>query len=210
MGTKACVVVLLAIAAPARADEPVPAPVPVPTWTMSVGGLLRATARDADADQHLGSLEAYGYTTRAPALAGLRGELGYGNAPIVDVGVAWAWAKGTYAKGPLFDDPDVITGSTLELGAFARVHWVRRDAPVAAEPRVELGVARASIDLRGAERNRVGAYARVGLDVRAGGKKHGVMFSADYTAQLRGDDMDLDVPTGGITLSASVYFRQWQ
>lgn len=109
----------------------------------------------------------------------------------------------------MYNDPDVIRGSTLELGAFARLHWVRRDAPVAADPRVELGVSRAAVELRGATRGRVGAYARVGLDVRAGTKTAGVVFSVDYTAQLRGDDAGLDVPTGGITFAASLYWRRW-
>lgn len=200
---------ILAIASTARADEVAVAPPPAPDWMVTVGGIVRSTARDGDAASRVAALEDYGYTARAAAMTGLRGDLAYGNAPIVDLGVAWTWARGTFATGPLSDDPDEIVGSTLELGAFARMHWVRRDAKVAAEPRVEVGVAQASVALRGATRRRVGLYTRVGLDVRLGGKQAGVVLSIDYTSQHRGDDMDLDVPTGGITFGAAFYWRRW-
>jgi len=213
MRTSVAALVLLSLAATARAEEvaeaPPPPPPATPDWMMSVGGIVRATARDGDAAGHLAELEEYGYTTKSPAMVGVRGDLSYGRAPIVDLGVAWAWARGTFAKGPLVDDPDQVTGSTLELGAFARVHWGRRDAKVAAEPRAEVGVSRASVALRGVTRRRVGLYTRIGLDVRLGVKKAGVVLSVDYTAQHRGDDMDLDVPTGGVTFGASFYWRRW-
>jgi hypothetical protein len=206
-------IVLLALAAPARADEvadaPPPLPRPTPDWMMTVGGMVRSTARDGDASKHLSELDEYGYTTKAAAMGGVRGDLSYQRAPIVDLGVAWAWARGTFAKGPLVDDPDQVTGRTLELGAFARVHWVPRHKKVAAEPRLEVGVSQASVALRGATRRRVGLYTKIGLDVRLGVKKAGVVLSVDYTAQHRGDDMDLDVPTGGVTFGASFYWRRW-
>lgn len=203
----AVIVVVLALASTARAEEP--APPPTPDWMFTVGGILRATGRDADAATHVDQLEDYGYTARAATMAGLRGDLSYGRAPIVDLGVAWAWARATFAKGPRYDDPDELTGSTLEVGAFARVHWVRRDAKVAVEPRVELGVSQASVALRGATRRRTGMYTRLGLDVRLGGKRAGVLLSIDYTSQRRADDVGLDVPTGGVTFGASFYWRRW-
>lgn len=208
MRTSVVVLALIVRASAARADD-VRVARPGPAWMFTVGGLARATARDGDAETHRNRLEAYGYRVRPAAMTGLRGDLAYGHAPIVDLGVAWAWGRGTYARGPGDDDADELTGSTRELGVFARLHWARRDARVAAEPRVEVGVAQASITLRDLTRRRTGAYTRLGLDVRLGGRRAGALLSIDYTAQHRAGDLDLDVPTGGVTFGASFYWRQW-
>jgi len=201
----------LAGAAHAQAAPLEPAPegrVERPSWMWSVGGLLRSTAATGESAA-LTALEEYGWVTRRPVMTGLRGDLAYLNAPIVDLGVAWAWGRGTYAAGPLFDDPDRITGSTMELGAFARLHWVKPGSPVAAEPRLEAGIARAAIDMRGARASRRTTYTRVGLDFRLGAKKAGAMLSVDYTSIGGGGDEMLALPTGGLSFALSFYWRHW-
>lgn len=205
----ALVLPILLVAATARAEEVAPPPVARPDWMWTIGGLVRQTSADAASASHVTMLEEYGYRTQAPALTGLRGDLAYLNAPIVDVGVAWAWASGTYASGPLPDDPDQLTGSTLEAGLFARVHWVRPDFPVSAEPRLELGVARTDVELRGARSSSAGTYTRVGVDFRMGGRRAGALLSVDYTSSGAGDGAMVDLPTGGVTYALSFYWRRW-
>jgi hypothetical protein len=218
MVTMRALLVLLLLAVPAlahaqRPGDPVDAPpaAKAPVWMWSIGGLMRITEHDPDADARIAALEEYGYTADTPTLTGLRGDLSWQRAPILDVGLAWAWAKGGYASGPTFEDPDQIDGSTLELGVFGRMHWVRPDFPVAPEPRVELGLARTSVDLRGASSQRIGTYMRLGLDVRLGAPKAGAMLSIDYTRVTGGgDDTMLDLPLGGVSVALSFYWRDWQ
>jgi hypothetical protein len=210
--------VLAAAAGEARADQapglhpPDPAVAAStsarPSWMYTVGGVLRATRNDADADDDIGRLEQYGWVAERAPLLGLRGDVAYLNAPIVDVGVAWTWARARFAQGPAYDDPDTIVGSTLEMGAFARVHWVRPRSPVAVEPRVELGVARTTTTMRGVSDHEVSPYTRVGVDARLGGKRAGVLLSFDYT-RIADGDAALSVPTGGITYGLSFYWRHW-
>jgi hypothetical protein len=197
-------VLVAAASTAAHADAPVR-----PKWMWSVGPLIRASGTDADASAQLGRLEEYGWVTHRPALAGLRGDLAYLQAPIIDAGFAWAWARGTYASGPGYDDPDTITGETLEAGVFARVHWVKPDAPVSAEPRVELGLARSTASMRGVDSQRLGYYTRIGLDFRLGPKRAGAIFSVDYTSIHQGESSTLDLPTGGVSFSLSFFWRQW-
>jgi hypothetical protein len=206
------ILVVLMCAATASADTPPDAPAPPvvrPTWSWSVGLLVRSTRSDPTAGDKLGRLDEYGWVTHRPAMTGLRGDLAYLQAPIVDVGFAWAWARGTYATGPLYDDPDTITGESLEAGALARVHWVKPSSPVAAEPRVELGVARSTTSMRGVDASRLGWYTRVGLDFRISGHRGGAVFAVDYTSVHQRRDAMIDVPTGGITFSLSFSWRQW-
>lgn len=182
-----------------------------PAWMWSVGGLLRVTSADADADADLAALDAYGYRADAPVLLGLRGDLVYQHAPIVDVGVAWAWARGHYAAGPTWEDPDRIDGSTLELGAVARLAWARPSFPVAPEPRLEVGLQRRAVELRGVAARTLGTYTRVGVDVRLGARKAGAVLSVDYTRSHGGDDdAMLELPVGGVTVALSFYWRDWQ
>jgi hypothetical protein len=198
------IAILSALAGPAAADE-----AERPAWMWSVGGLLRSTAATGESEA-LSALEEYGWVTRSPVLYGLRGDLAYLNAPIVDLGVAWAWGRGTYAAGPAYGDPDRITGSSTELGVFARVHWVKPTSPVAAEPRVEAGIARTRVDMRGATASRATTFTRVGLDFRAGARKAGVLLSVDYTAIAgASDDPMLGVPVGGVSFALSFYWRHW-
>jgi hypothetical protein len=200
---------ILLVGGVAHAEEPEPAqPPPRPAWMWSVGGLLRSTASTGESDT-LSWLEEYGWQTQRPVMTGLRGDLAYLNAPIVDLGVAWAWARGTYAAGPAFDDPDRITGSSTELGVFARIHWVPPRSPVAAEPRVEAGLARENVDMRGARESRLTTYTRVGLDFRAGGRKAGVLFSVDYTSIHESEEVLMQLPAGGINFALSFYWRHW-
>ncbi|MCA9673624.1 MAG: hypothetical protein H6709_05485 [Kofleriaceae bacterium] len=212
----ACAAITLGVTSPARADAPGvtavagDAPAPTPRYMWTIGGLLRSTVADPDASRAADQLEAYGYRAEPPVMHGLRGDLAYLRAPIVDVGVAWAWARGGWADGPVTDDPDHVAASTLELGGFARMHWVRRDFPVAAEPRVEAGLARTSVELRGVAARRLVGYTRVGLDFRAGARKAGVMLSVDYShVGTAGGDM-LELPTGGLSVALSFYWRDWQ
>ena len=197
----ATISILLALAGSASADDK-------PSWMWTAGGILRSTATSGESET-LDDLEEYGWVTRRPVLHGVRGDLAYLNAPIVDLGVAWAWARGTYAAGPAYDDPDRITGSSTELGLFARVHGVPARSPVAAEPRLEAGIARASVDMRGARASRATTYTRVGLDFRAGAKKAGVIFSVDYTAVADSADPMLALPVSGVSFSLSFYWRHW-
>lgn len=196
---KAFLFVLLA-ATTAHAD-----PVERPRWMWSVGGLMRSTGADSKASADQAKLEAYGWTTHSSPMVGLRGDLAYLYAPLVDAGISWAWAHGTYATGPTIDDPDKITGSSLELGAMLRLHWVPPASHVAAEPRVEAGLARSIVTLRGVDDSELGTYTRLGIDFRAGGKKAGVLLSIDDTV-IHTDQM---VPTGGITCALSFYWREW-
>jgi hypothetical protein len=198
-----------AYAGPPGETPPVQPQTVRPTWMWTIGTLVRSTASNPGDDDALVPLEEYGWETRSPALWGLRGDVAYLQAPIVDVGVAFAWAKGTYAQGPLFDDPDTITGSTLEAGLFGRVHWVRASSPAAAEPRAEVGVARTTSTMRGVDAHDVGLYTRIGLDFRLGGRRGGAMFSVDYTSVRGTDDSALDLPTSGLNFSLSFYWRHW-
>lgn len=199
---------ILVLGGVAHAEDLEPAPPARPAWMWSVGGLLRSTAASGESET-LADLEEYGWVTQRPVMTGVRGDLAYLNAPIVDLGVAWAWARGTYAAGPAFDDPDRITGSSTELGVFARIHWVPPRSPVAAEPRVEAGLARENVDMRGARESRLTTYTRVGLDFRAGGRKAGVLFSVDYTSVHGSDDVMLELPAGGLNFALSFYWRHW-
>ena len=214
MKTLVAIAVVLAAsvahAAPPSETAPTPEPpVARPKWMFTVGALLRSTGSDPYADHAIDRLNNYGWLARAPTLFGLRGDVAYLYAPLVDVGAAWSWADGTYAQGPLFDDPDTITASTLELGMFLRLHWVRPSSPAAAEPRVEAGVARTTSTMRGIDDHDVGLYTRVGLDIRLGGRRGGALLSLDYTSIHRQDDGDLDLPTGGVNASLSFYWRRW-
>src|SRR5262249_39117867 len=101
--------------------------------------------------------------------------------------------------------PDSITGTSLEMGPMLRLHWVRRDAHVAAEPRVEAGLARTTVKLRGVADSKLDTYTRVGIDLRLGGRRAGVLVTVDDTA-VHSDAM---VPSGGITWGISFYWREW-
>ncbi len=211
---------LASAAGEARADVAAPgltSPVPAvdatspearPSWMATIGTLLRWTGRDSDAAEEIMALEEYGWVAEATPLFGLRGDVAYLNAPLVDVGVAWAWGKADFAQGPAYQDPDRITGSTLEMGAFARLHWVKPRSIVAAEPRLELGVARTTTTIRGIGDSEVSRYTRIGLDFRLGGKRAGAVFSVDYTDVADGDAA-ISVPTGGVTYALSFYWRKW-
>ncbi len=198
----------------ARADAPgdtAARPVKTPAWMWSIGGLLRVTSADDSADARLAELAAYGLRGDAPTLLGLRGDLAYQRAPIVDVGVAWAWARGGYGTGPQYADPDHVDGATLELGVFARMHWVRPGFPFAPEPRLEAGLARTSVGLRGVDAQRLATYARAGVDVRNGPRRAGVLLSVDYTrVHGDGDATMIDLPVGGVSVALSFYWRDWQ
>jgi hypothetical protein len=203
---RAAIAILVALGGVAHA-EPTAEPEPRPAWMWSLGAVVRATAQDPGASGEVAALEAYGWNAHAPSMTGLRGDLLYLNAPLIDAGVAWTYARGTYASGARFDDPDRIEASTTELGVVARLHWVRPSSPVAAEPRVELGLARTRVDLRGRTDSALGTYTRIGLDLRGGTKKAGVLVSVDYT-HTSADTM-LELPTGGVTFGFSFYYRHW-
>lgn len=203
------IAILLALGGVAQGDEePAATPAPRPSWMWSAGGLLRSTAASGESET-LTALDEYGWVTHRPVMTGVRGDLAYLNAPIVDLGVAWAWARGTYAAGPAFDDPDRITGNTTELGVFARIHWVPPRSPVAAEPRAEVGIARENVDMRGVRESHMTTYTRVGLDFRAGAKKAGVLFSVDYTSIHDDGDVLMELPAGGLNFALSFYWRHW-
>lgn len=195
--------------APAVAASAPPARV-YPRWMVTVGGLVRATGRDREAAAEREALAEYGWVPRDASLTGLRADVAYTRAPLVDLGVALAWGRGHYASGPVFDDPDHVRGSALEAGLFARLHWVPPRFPVAAEPRAEVGVTRTGVAVRGIEATRTGTYARVGLDVRIGAPHVGALLGIDYTAVTDGGDGMLDVPTGGVTFALSLYWRQFE
>lgn len=195
----------LALALPGRASaDPTPAR---PDWMWTLGGLLRVTSADLAAERNVTALDEYGWAADAPVLAGLRGDLAYLNTPIVDVGVAWAYARGTYAALPSYPAPDELGASTTEFGLLARTHWVRPGFPVAAEPRVEAGLARTRVDLRGRRDAALGTYLRAGLDLRAGAPAAGIVLSIDYT-HARADTM-VPLPTGGVSVGLSFYWRRW-
>jgi len=201
------VAIIASLAGAAAAEEPAAAPPEQPRWMWSIGLLLRWTTRDPGATQEIARLDEYGWNAQAPVLAGLRSDFAYLAAPWVDVGVAWGYARGTYAIGPQSQDMDRIEASTTELGVFSRLHWVRPDAPVAAEPRAELGLARTGVDLRDTTDSGLGTYLRVGLDLRAGTRQAGLLVSLDYTYAFA--DARLDLPTGGVGLGISFFARQW-
>jgi hypothetical protein len=212
-------VAVLAIGADARADapgltppaEPADAAPPThPRWMLTVGTVVWVTSQETQATSETREVEEYGWVARAAPLWGLRADLAYLQAPLVDVGVASTWARGTYAIGPRYQDPDSIVGSSVELGAFARLHWVRPTSKVAAEPRVEAGVVRTTASLRGVETADAGTYTRIGLDFRLGGRRAGAVFAVDYTSVYGDDDMALALPTGGVTYAVSFYWRQWR
>jgi hypothetical protein len=89
----------VAHAQPAAEPAPEATPEPRPSWMWSVGAVVRATAQDPGATGEVAALEEYGWNAHAPSMTGLRGDLLYLNAPLIDAGVAWTYARGTYASG---------------------------------------------------------------------------------------------------------------
>jgi hypothetical protein len=182
---------------------------PRPRWMWSMGTMLRSTGADQEGDPALERLQSYGWYTHKAPLEGLRGDLAWLAPPIADLGFAWSWGRGTFASGPAYDDPDKITGSSLEAGAFARIHWIKPTAIVSAEPRLEAGVAPTAVTLRGQTYARRALYTKLGLDVRIGGRRAGALVTVDYTSIHRHDTMDMQLPAGGITFALSFCWRQW-
>jgi hypothetical protein len=188
---------LLLLAGTAHADAP--------KWMWSMGTVLRSVSSDAHAAADAQMLDAYGWTTHDGPALGLRGDFAYLEAPLVDAGIAWTWTHDTFATGPTVDDPDSITGSSLEMGAMLRLHWVKTGSPIAAEPRVEAGLARTTVTLRGVADSQLDTYTRVGVDFRFGGRRAGALVTIDDTS-VHANAM---VPTGGITFGLSFYWREW-
>lgn len=192
-------------------ESPPPAqPEARPRTMWTIGLALRSTSSDPDAHDQLAVLDEYGWNSSTPMLFGLRGDAAFLQAPIVDVGAALTWVRGTYAELPGLLTTEEITGSSVEAGAFARMHWVKPTAHVAAEPRVEIGVARTSANLRGVSDARFAYYTRIGLDFRLGGRRGGTQLSVDYTTVHQTGDHMLELPAGGVTVSLSFYWRNWR
>jgi len=206
--TRALIIVALLGGVAHAQEAPAPASPPRPQWSWSLGVLLRDTSEDPNVDGDLAALDAYGWHSNAPTMSGLRGDLAYLQAPIVDLGLAWSYASGTFANGARGGlDPDQIDASSTELGVLARVHWGRPDASVAAEPRLELGLARTRVDLREVTDSALGTYFKIGVDARIGTPKAGLMVSLAYVS-THADTM-LELPTGGLDFGISFVWRQF-
>ncbi|HVK76698.1 MAG TPA: hypothetical protein VM734_25410 [Kofleriaceae bacterium] len=187
-------------------DPPAPPAERFQRFHVGVHGGLRITGLDEHAAASRAQLDAYGWpSVTSPVLHGYGVDAEYLLAPLIDVGLAWSWARGEHAAGTAWADDRVRTDATL-IGAVARLHW-SRGRPFIPEPRVDVGLQRVRTVVHATSDTRTTPYLRAGIDWRLGTRRGGVVLAVGYTITGRAPSGALDLATGGLDLDLGPYLR---